>query len=240
MPPPPNPPPATTAYFFRGEITRFDVDSVAFFSPASTCLPLLAFWVISSLQLRRFLLSLSLAAASLTVAKLISPANGKPAFGRMWHLRCVERENKQIKHFISGLWQFLFVFRAVMKSLCFPHKLLLDLYSLRLLMPVQITPRPPSAWSHTLIMHWCSSLERGAGWSQVMISCVTILIMFTVVSSVTQVVMRVRWGGGDFSWPSGGGAQSNYTPQVVTGSGWRSGGVSSSGSCSELRLFLWR
>lgn len=91
-----------------GEITRFDVDSVPFFSPASKrsrCQPLLASRVISSLQLRRFSLSLSLAAASLTVAELISPANGKPVFGRMWHLRCVERENKQIKHFISGLWQ---------------------------------------------------------------------------------------------------------------------------------------
>lgn len=127
--PPPQDPPTPSLILRSGEITRFDADTVPFFSLVSTRLSLLASWVISSLQLRRFSLSLSLAVASLTVAKLISPTNGKLEFGRMWHLKCVKRENKQIKHFISGLWQFVFVFWAVMKSLCFLCMLQLDLYS---------------------------------------------------------------------------------------------------------------
>lgn len=129
IPPPREHHPTPSLILHIGKITRFDADTVPLFSLVSTRLPLLASWVISSLQLCCFSLSLSLAVASLTVAKLISPTNGKLEFGRMWHLKCVKRENKQIKHFISGLWQFVFVFRAVMKSLCFLCMLQLDLYS---------------------------------------------------------------------------------------------------------------
>lgn len=91
-----------------------------FFFPASkgaSCQLLLASWVISTLQPPLFPPSVSLAPVSLTVAKLISSANEKPVFGWTWHLRCDGRENKQINHFISRMWQLPFYLLSLSLSL---------------------------------------------------------------------------------------------------------------------------